>query len=342
MKKPTLKDIARKARTAISTVSLVVNNQKRVDPKTRARIKKIIEELNYYPDENAKMLVKGRSNEIAFISTAHASPFVAKILDSFEQRARTLGKYPFGIRTFSTFSRADYTRDLLRMLLYGKNIDGVLLLTQPVPRDIELEYQRRGVPLLLVENDSRGALSLKVDNWAGVELAVQRFKATRKKRIGLIIGWVKPLEGELQSPTVVERYQAFKASMKTHGLPFDEDYVFHVRFHDQKEGHDAFDYFNGMKVKPDAVFCAAGDITAMGFLEAAAMAHVRIPEDIAIIGYDDIPTAALLAIPLTTIRQPVDRLGEMAFDTLLAAIEGRVEKNKKILLKPDISIRKSG
>jgi DNA-binding LacI/PurR family transcriptional regulator len=341
MKQLTIKDIAKKAGVTKATVSMVINNYPRIPQATKDRIWKIMRELDFHPNESARVLAKGKTEAIAFIATRFAAPFISNVLDAFEQRAFYANRYVHGIVPYSTRNEEDVKELFLKKILKGNKADAVVVLTIKPSDEMVAAYKKAGKPLVLIENRIKDAHSIIIDNVAGAEKAAAYFVKTGRKNIGLIVGeTVQPPSKDNNMPAV-DRRAGFKAGLEKAGMDLPDKNIEIIHAYNYEEGKRSLDNFIKRGVKLDAIFCASGDIVAMGLLERANELGIRIPDDLAIIGFDDVLAARHLNPPLTTVRQPLDEVGVMAFDIAVDAIDGKLKKFKHVTIVPELIIRKS-
>jgi LacI family transcriptional regulator len=341
MKSTTIKDIAKKLGINHSTVSRALSNNPSVNEKTAARIRKLAVEMDYIPNLAARGLVRGKSEAVAFISTRFAAPFISNVLDSFEQRAFYTKRYVHGISPYSTRNEEQLKELLLKRILHGKMADAVVMLTIKPREEILAEYNRAGVPVILIENSMKGAHSITINNLSGAEKAVNYLMDRGRKNIGLIVGETIQPPSMDANIAAVERKLGYIGALEKRGLHVKESNIEVIHAYKYEEGRKALDNFLKLSVKPDAIFCAAGDIVAMGVLERADELGIKIPGDIAVIGFDDVQAARHLNPPLTTVRQPLEEIGIMAFDMTVEAIDGKLKKDRNVVIDPELIIRKS-
>jgi len=341
LKPVTIKDIAVKLGYSFTTVSRALNDDQKIKKQIRELIKATAEEMNYFPNMSARGLVRRRSETIAFMSTRFAAPFISNVLDSFEQKAFYMGRYVHGIMPYSTRNEEAVKELLLKRILRGRMADALVMLSLKPSEKILDEYNASGIPVLLIENIMHGAHSITVDNAHGARSAAQYLVKTGRKKICLISGeTVQPPSTDINT-AAVERKEAFISEVLESGIIFNESHIETIHAYNYKEGCAAVDNFIKKGLRPDAIFCAAGDNVAMGVLERAIELGISVPEDMAVIGYDDVLAARHLNPPLTTIRQPLHDIGEMAFELILDAIDGKLKKPKNVIIKPELIIRKS-
>jgi len=340
-KKITIKDIAEKAKLAKGTVSMALNNDPRISAETRKKVQKIALESNYYPDESAKKLASGRTDSIAFTAPRFTSPFISNILSYVEIKAFKTGKYVHGITPYSTANEIAIKEELLRKMVYGRKADAVVLFSmKPTPEIVE-EYKNNKIPLILVENEMKGCHSIVVDNVNGTYKTTKYLISKYGRNIGFIVGEIDPPLGREIHYASLERMKGYKKALSEELIEFDSNLVQYVRFYSYDEGRECLINFRKKKVKLDAVFCAAGDILAMGVMDQAIKEGLKIPEDLAVAGYDDIQAAKLLNPSLTTVCQPIEEIGNTIFDLAVNCIEGKADAEEHIVIDPELIKRAS-
>ena len=341
MKHATIKDIAKIAGVNKSTVSKVINNYTNISEKTRKRILKIIKENNYYPFESAQMLGKRKSGIIAFVSSRISANFNIDVLRAIEDKARFDTRYVHGITPFSSFYDKNIASQHFRKILYGRKADVVIALAMNPEPEILLEYKKAGLPIILIENKMVNAYSVNTDNREGGYLAGEYLLKRGRKRIGLICGWPIKKSKYGFSYATSERKKGFEQALKQYGAKFDKRYFDITTHYGIEEGIEILDKFIKKRLKLDAVFCASGDMTAMGVMEGARKHGLKIPRDLAVMGYDDSVYAPFLSPSLTTIKQPIDKLGETVFNLAVDTMNNKINGFKHIEIQPKLIIRES-
>lgn len=341
MKNVTMQDIATRAGVTKATVSMVINNDKRITETTRQKVLKIIRELNYVPHESARKLAKGKADVIAFVGPRLGSTFIANILEAFETRTYETRRYINGIQPYSTRNEIEAKEEILRKILYGRKADAVVLLDQVPSAELIEQYRSHNLPIVLIECEAKGVHSVRVDNVKGAYQATDHLIRKGRKNIGLIVGNMKPDPKYEENPVAEERLSGYKRALKEHGLEYDRDKVILVDNYQYEEGQECLARFLKNQPKLDAVFSAAGDIVAMGVMEEARKRGLSIPGDLALVGYDDILAARLLNPSLTTVRQSFGEIASEAFDIAMNAIEGKLTEEKHVVLEPKLILRES-
>ncbi len=341
MKRIVIKDIAKLAGVSKSTVSKAINDYGDIPENTKEKIRKIIKEHNFYPHESAQMLGRGKNNTIAFISSRISAYFTSEVLRAIEDRARAAGKYVHDIIPYSTFYDKGISAELFKKILYGGKASAVVALAMNPDPDILLEYSKAGIPVILIENRLDNAHSVNTDNREGGFKAAEYLIKKGRKRIGLICGWPIKKSKYGFSYATEERKAGFDEALKQYGIKTNAKYLELTTHYSIGEGINLFDRFMKKGIKLDAIFCAAGDMTALGVMESAKKRRIRIPDDLSVIGFDDYFYSAYLSPPLTTVRQPIDKLGAEVFDMVVEAMEGKLNFFKHIEIEPELIIRQS-
>jgi DNA-binding LacI/PurR family transcriptional regulator len=320
---------------------MVINNYKSIPQKTKDRIFRIMKENDYYPFESAQNLGRGKSDVIAFMAVRFSASFIAEILEAFERKAIMAGKYVHGIVPYSTRNDPKVKEELFKRILYGRKASCLVALAINPDMKMIKEYKKSGIPVILIENSMKGVHSVNVDNYKGAYMAAEYLLKKGRKKIGLISGGVDMKTPWGLNPAAVERKAGFEAALKKHGRVLNAENVEMVYHYTCEEGREIPDRFVKKGVKLDAVFCSAGDAIAMGVMERAGELGVKIPHDLSVIGFDDMVYSSHLNPPLTTVRQPMEKIGFTAFDLAVEAIEGKLKKETHIIIEPELIIRES-
>ncbi|MCE5300774.1 MAG: LacI family transcriptional regulator [Spirochaetia bacterium] len=336
-----IRKVAKLAGVSHMTVSNVLNNRGRMSEKTRKKVLEIINSLDYYPSEAAKILAKGSKDVIAFVSPRLASPFISGILSAIEDRAVETGKYVCGIEHYSTRGVEKYGADLLNRLLFSKKVSAVILLSILPREDVVKKYRDKGVPLVLLESKIMGAHCVHANNISGSHSAVEHLIGHGRKRIGIISGKQIISEKEEMMPTTLERMEGYMSALRGNGIVFEPDFVEEVDDYTAADGAKALDNFIAKKINLDAIFCPAGDVAAMGVMARAKELGIRIPQNLALIGYDDVEASRLLNPALTTVRQPLDKMARAAFDLAIEGMAGGMTEDKVTEFDQELIVRES-
>jgi len=304
-----IRDVAKRAKVSTATVSRTVNRVSTVDAQLAKRVWKAIEELGYYPNRQARALVSGRSHVFGLIVSEITNPFFPEIVQTFETMAV---EQHYEILLTSTIHDPKRMELAVRRMIESR-VDGVAILTFGM-EDSLLEHLRfRNLPLVFVDVGPKAprVSNIRVDYADGIRQAVQHLAALRHERIAFIAG---PLR--LRSATA--RKTAFMASMKEIGLRPDPEYIVEGD-HRLEGGKRAFEKLSRLGERPTAVLCS-NDMTAIGVMRGAYELGIRVPQELSIVGFDDIRIAEFMTPPLTTIQMSQSELATLAFDALLKEV----------------------
>ncbi len=330
----TIRDVARTAGVAVSTVSLVLNRKGRVSRETERKVLDAIEKLHYHPQRSARGLVTHHSGNLGFIlSTDHfsnAEPFYTKIFLGTEFEARSHDYYVLLTTIEQQFSEKQIPRFLLE-----KNVDGVIL-AGTVPGKILETIRERDLPCVLIDYypPVGNYSSVLIDNADGIRQAVTHLIGKGHRDL-LFVG------GDFQHPGMRERREAFCRTMADHGLAAGAERLFaDALLSGAQEGFEAAVQALESGIKATA-FVAANDALASGILRACRDRKLRIPEDIAITGFDDVETAITARPTLTTLHVPKEEMGALAVRLLVQLIAGTASPGTKIVVPVRLVCRES-
>lgn len=326
-----IKDIAKKAGVSYATVSRALNNRPGVNEKTRRDIQKLAEEMGYKPNALARGLVTRESRTLGLVIPDITNPFFPEVARGVEDAASRSGYNVFLCNTNWDAGKENTYVEVLE----EKRIDGLVLASVTDDGKTLEGFIRRGTPLVLVNRVLKDIDThyVIIDNIKGGCMVVEYLLELGHTRIAFI-GGLPHVEATR------ERLQGYRLAMSTAGMPVDEELILYDSF--KKESG----YQNTMRLlaidpRPTAIF-AANDVLALGVIQAIQDAGLRVPDDIAVIGFDDITFASYAEIGLTTIAQPKYVMGEMAAKILIEDIkEGDTGEKKHVVLQPRLVVRKS-
>lgn len=324
-----IREVAKKAKVSIATVSRTINNSSGVDPKTAERVWKAIEELRYYPDTQARALVSGRSRILGLIVSDITNPFFPELIKGFEDIAVHHG---YEILISSTnYEPARMALCVRRML--ERKVEGVAIMTSEMDPALIDELERRRVPTVFLDLGAPKAhmRSVTVDYASGISQAVEHLLSLGHARIGFISG---PLD--LKSAGI--RRRAFLECMSRAGV-LDEGLILEGD-HKIDGGLAAMNCFLKLSVLPTAVL-TSNDLTAIGAMRAVRLHGLSVPDDISVIGFDDIHLAQFTEPTLTTVRLPRRKLAERTFQSLYTVIEGETHGEEEYSIETMLVIRES-
>jgi DNA-binding LacI/PurR family transcriptional regulator len=226
------------------------------------------------------------------------------------------------------------TECLNQVLLQNKPTALIAADIRPIPEIISL-YKAANVPIILINEESPGVSIIAIDNGKGGRIAGDYLVSMGKKKIAIIIGKSR-VQGDYNSEL---RLKGFQQALAAKGLSIPQGGIVEVLHYSREDGVEAMPKLLALGV--DAIFCAAGDNCAQGLLNVARDRGVRIPENISIVGFDDLPIARLLTPTLTTIKQPLMEMAEAAFKMAVTERDEILRNPKKIIFNPELVIRKS-
>ena len=329
----TIKDIAKIAGVSYATVSRALNDKYGVNPATREEIVRIAEELNYSPNAIARGLVKKQTHTVGLIIPDITNPFFPEVARGAED---LLEKEGYSV--FLCNSNWEKKRENKYInLLIEKRVDGLLIAPSAsiITESDRKQFERLPVVLMSGVQSGSGTDSIVLNNIKGGYIAGQYLLGKGRRKFCFI-------GGAEDSFSVKERYTGFLKSVEGYnGCVLSPDMV---KFGDyrEKSGYRIMkDLITERKI-PDAVF-ASNDLLALGAMQAISEEGLRIPEDISVIGFDNIATASFRGVELTTVENPKYRMGELAVKMLLARIDNpdKKERNERLVLDPELIIRKT-
>lgn len=339
--KVTLKELAKKAGLATSTASMALRNSPELSRSTCLRVQELARELDYTPNAAATKLATGKSGMIGLMYTRHGSAFNARILEALDAWSFQDGRYFNSLMPYSTRNRAEVLERFMHQILQGRLVDGLILASQMPSAAYIREYQVRRLPLVLLENSSDKTHSVYLDNSAGVHAAVKYLVEKGRRKIGLVCGRLTPLPGHDPSRVSKDRFTAFRQAMESFDLPLPSKSIVEVTYHEPQEGREALDHLLERFPEMDALFCSAGDNVAAGIHAQAQTRGLRMPDDLALVGFDDQPIAELLFPALTTVRQPFHEMAGKAWEILLLAIDHPEMEPRSELVTPELILRQT-
>lgn len=303
-----IKEVAKRARVSTATVSRTINNSAKVKAGTAVRVRKAIEELNFYPNTHARTLVSGRSRMLGLIISDITNPFFPELVKRFEDEAVQRGKDVI-------IGNTDYNPKRMAgciQRMVERKVDGVAIMTSEADPAFMMELTRRNIPTVFMDTGKPGphTANIRIDYAQGIHEALQHLFSLNHRRIAFITG---PLN--LESARI--RHAAFLSGIKSRGL--SERGMIEHGDHRIEGGALAMRRLLELPHGPTAVICS-NDLTAIGALGVILEAELRVPEDISLIGFDDISFAHLTQPPLTTIQLSRTELAVTAFAALEALI----------------------
>jgi LacI family transcriptional regulator len=301
----TIKDVARAAGVSVATVSRALNGAENVLPDTKQRILEVARELRFTPSGAARSLITRRTDTIGALLPDLHGEYFSELIRGIDQAARARGLH---LLVSSSHDDADEAAKALRAM--NGRVDGLLVMSPHADADFLSNNLPANLPAVLMNTDVDlpGHARFVIDNFGGALTMARHLASAGRKRIAFIGGPAGNHEAQ-------ERLRGYRAGL----LAGMDELVFEGDF-TEEAGRLAGRRIVQSKQRPDAVF-AANDMMAIGCLGALAEAGLAVPEDIALVGFDDIPIARYVAPALSTIRVPIAALGAAALDALVKSME---------------------
>jgi LacI family transcriptional regulator len=328
----TIKDIAEQANVSYATVSRALNDKYGVKASTRSKVLEVAKRMNYRPNAIARGLVRKQTNTIGLIIPDIKNPFFPEVAGGIEECANDFGYNVFLCNTNWSIEREEQYINLLS----ERRVDG--LIVAPISNSAKPleEIIHEDIPVVYVSRAPRDTdrSYVVIDNVRGGFLATKHLIEAGYETIGFI-------GASADSSTADERLEGYRMAFEKYGIAFSEKYVKQGDFK-QKSGYILVKEMIGNNDYPRGLF-AANDLLALGAIQAVKDAGLRVPEDIAVVGFDDIPIASLQEIQLSTIYQPKYEMGRIAFEILVEIIKKGENgiSTRKVMLEPDLIVRKS-
>jgi DNA-binding LacI/PurR family transcriptional regulator len=331
---PTLEDVAARAHVGRGTASRVLNGSRHVSDAARTAVQQAVDELGYVPNQAARALVTRRTESVALVVSEaeerfFGEPFFAAIVRGVGT-ALAAARYTLLL----SIAQSDDDRDRLERFLAPAHVDGVLLISLRGDDALPGRLESRGVPTVLGGRPA-GATPVSfvdVDNRRGGLLAVHHLLQSGRRRVAHVAGPRDMAAG-------LERLEGYHDAHLEAGVPVDHRLVVQGDF-GERSGYQAGRELLGVEPLCDAVF-AASDPMALGVLRALAEAGLSVPDDVAVVGFDDSDVARHTSPPLTTVHQPVEEMGREMVRLLLARIAGQSE-DLTAILQPELVVRGTG
>ena len=325
---PTIRDVARQAGVSHQTVSRVINGSEDVTAETRERVEAAIAALDYRPNAIARSMARGQTRTLACISPNLTDYTFASIIEGAEAEARRLGYFLLS----SSARDAESFEGLVDELVGHRRVDGLLVMNPYADERYQLIPEN--IPLVFVGARSRGEsiCSVCLDDEAVAYKATRYLIECGHKRIGMVTG---PMAEDCS----MDRMVGFKKALDEANLPYQPELVIEGDW-SASSGHAALIHLSANKDLPGAIF-VQNDRMAMGLLRAARERSIAIPEELSIIGVDDMPLTQHYAPPLTTMRQDMPRIGQEAARILIHTIEGNQSQQCQLKLQAELVVRQS-
>jgi len=328
--KVTIYDVAKVAKVSIATVSKVINQTGSISEKTRNRVLKVMEDLNYKPSVVASALTGKRTNTVGLLIPDLANPFFAEIARSVEDRGHEAG---FNLMICSTDNDPDKESEYIS-LMRRKSVDGIILASglisdtavkQLIDHQIPVAVIARDLPVLAVN-------AVLVDDFAGGYMAASHLLSLGHRRIGVVAEDLRLLSSQ-------ERVRGYRHALEEAGVAIDDGLVRVSDFTIEGGRRAALELLQ-LPDRPTALF-ACNDLLAIGAMRAAKELGLAIPEDLSVVGFDNTILAEIVDPGLTTVAQPIVNMGRQVVDLLIEEMQGEEKPARRVVLLPRLVERNS-
>jgi len=315
--KTDIKVVAKRAGVSIATVSRAFNEHELVREETRNKIFQIARDLNYKPSPIARGLSKKITDTIGVILPDLVGEFFMDIIHGIDEEAYKANQY---VMVSSSHSQRNMVETLIEFMASGR-VDGVILMAPQMHREVADFLKKSKRPIVLINScpDLTDAINFQIDNYQGAYSIVEHLIGHGYKEIAIIKGPAENCDSQ-------ERYSGFLDALHKNNLNSKSSFEVSGDF-GIKSGYDGFMNLMSQIRKPEAIFIS-NDMMAIGAYEAAKVLNIKIPQDIAIVGFDDIYLSKLLNPRLTTVHVPISELGAKAVNYLLRMISGEVNSKQ--------------
>ena len=333
-RKPTIRDVAKKAGLSLSTVSLVLNKKGYVSEKTKQKVLSIIKELDFHPQPSARGLASNLSGNIGFILTdehfSQSEPFYTRIFLGSELEARKHNYYIL----LTTVGKTIKQTESMPRFLFDNNVDGIIIAGKIGTSWIEY-ITKRNIPLLLIDFVAPHISSITIDNRAGAELVMQHLLRGGHKKIGFI-------GGDIKHPSLQERYVQYRNMLLNAGiLPNTQWENVAQENTTMVDGYEAAKkIFSNTVNRPTAIF-AANDVMGIGCMRFLTEEGINVPKDVAVVGFDNIEAGLHADPPLTTVNVHREEMGSLAVRRMLEMIKDKSVVVTKTVTPVELVLRES-
>jgi LacI family transcriptional regulator len=327
-----IREIAKRAKVSTATVSRAINRIPTVNPNLAKRVWKVIEELDYYPNTQARALVSGKTRIFGLIVSEITNPFFPEIVQSFEEIAV---QHNYEILLTSTVHDPKRMESSVRRMI-ERRVEGVAVLTFGMEDSLLEGLRFRKVPLVFVDVAPQlpRMSNIRINYLHGIRQAVQHLAALRHSNIAFVTG-----PARLRSASA--RKSAFEKSMKEIGLGIAPEFIVEGD-HTMEGGMKALTKLAALRPRPTAVVCS-NDMTAIGVMREAYDCGISIPQELSVVGFDDIRLSEFMIPPLTTIQMSQTELARLAFRALMNEVEREIPspEGTEYMLNTSLVLRKS-
>ena len=326
----TIVDVAAEAGVSFGTVSRVINNDVHVRSETRSRVLEAMQRLGFVANRQARSLAGGKTNSIGLLVPDLGTGYIGEIIRGIDAE---LSLQNLDLILYTTHRTAAKEANYVANLAQGM-VDGLLLVLPRSPQDYIETLMGRNFPFVFIDHQGSGGAcpAVGATNWQGAYHATEYLIGLGHKRIGFITG-------SMDLGCAVDRLEGYRAALRTHHISGATDLVYEGAFF-QPDGYAGASALLDLTDPPTAIF-ASNDVMAMGAMDAIRNRGRRIPEDISVIGFDNIPQSAMVYPPLTTVQQPLEKMGRAATQILLDILKDPDKDVGRIELPTELIVRNS-
>lgn len=328
--KVTIIDVAAEAGVSFGTVSRVINHDVHVKDETRERVLGAMEKLQFVANRQARSLAGGKSNSIGVLVPDLGTGYIGEIIRGIDAE---LSLTNLDLILYTTHRTATKEANYVTNLATGM-VDGILLVLPRSPADFINNLTQRKFPFVLIDHQGTGheCAAVGATNWQGAYNATEYLIQLGHTRIGFITG-------SMDLRCSVDRLDGYRSALRTNHISDKPELVYEGNFL-QPDGYDGAMALLDLPQPPTAIF-ASNDVMAMGVMDAVRNKGLRIPDDFSIIGFDDIPQSGLVRPGLTTVNQPLEKMGRVAAQMLLDLLEHPEKEADRIELPTQLIMRDS-
>jgi LacI family transcriptional regulator len=328
--KVTIVEVAAEAGVSFGTVSRVINNDVHVKKETRERVLKTMQQMGFIANRQARSLAGGKSNSIGLLVPDLGTEYTGEIVRGIDAELSLTG---LDLILYTTHRTASKESNYVANLATGM-VDGLLLVLPRSPVDFIGNLTQRKFPFVLIDHQGAGrdCPAVGATNWQGGYNATEYLIKLGHTRIGFITG-------SMDLGCAVDRLAGYRSALRTNHIPDMPELIYEGTFF-QQDGYAGASFLLDLPDPPTAIF-ASNDVMAMGVMDAVRSRGLRIPEDVSVVGFDDIPQASLIHPAMTTINQPLEKMGRVATQMLLDLLKHPDKEADRIELPTQLIVRDS-
>lgn len=326
-----IKDIALKANVSISTVSRIINKSKYVSPELVERVNSIIEETGYMPDQIARSMVTKKTKLIGIIIPDISQRFYSILLSGIEE---ITSEYDYNILICNINENLEKEYKYLN-ILKTMRVDGIIIMHEKFSSEVEKYLRTINVPIVLssVKSQNLNALSVNIDDYRASYDAVEYLIKLGHKKIAMIGGDMEDITTEKN------RFAGYRQALQDYGIEYDKAY-FRIGNFKINDGYRAMNEILNAKSRPTAVFVISDEM-ALGAVDCITDRGLKVPDDISVVGFDDIDLASTIKPKLTTVHQPIKEIGRMSAELLINQLENKSISVKEVVINHSLVVRDS-